>query len=165
MQQNYPILRERDDAPVSSGLLVLRVVTGLVFFMHGWQKLFDDGISATRDGFDAMGVPLPAVTAPLVTFLELIGGLMLMVGALTAIVGILLVVDMTAAFFIVHVEHGFFVANNGFEFVLLLGSAALALVIAGPGSYSVDAMLGLPGMSKVDRGRGRPQRLGTEERM
>lgn len=165
MEQNYPILREREDAPVSSGLLLLRVVTGLVFFMHGWQKLFDFGLSGTEESFVAMGVPMPEITAPVVTFVELIGGLMLMLGALTPIVGILLVIDMVSAFFIVHVENGFFVMNNGFELVLMLGAPALTLVIAGPGSYSVDAMAGLPGMRKIDRGRGRAQQLGTPERI
>lgn len=163
MQQNYPILNEREDAPVSSGLLLLRVVTGLVFFMHGWQKLVDDGISTTQANFDAMGAPMPDITAPIVTFVELIGGVLLMLGALTAIAGILLAIDMVAAFFIVHVENGFFVMNGGFELVLLLGAAALTLVIAGPGSYSVDAMLGLPGMRKFDRGEGRARQLGSPE--
>lgn len=165
VEQNYPILNERDDAPVSSGLLLLRIVTGLVFFMHGWQKLVDDGMGTTQDNFDAMGAPMPNITAPIVTFVELVGGVMLMLGALTAIVGILLVIDMVAAFFIVHVENGFFVSAGGFELVFLLGGAALALVIAGPGSYSADAMIGLPGMRKIDRGRGRAQQLDNPERL
>ncbi len=145
-QGSYPV-QDREDGAIDSGLLLLRVATGLVFFMHGWQKLIDQGISATQSGFDMMGAPLPDVTAVIVTFVELIGGTFLIVGALTRIVGVLLAIDMAGAFFIVHVENGFFASNGGFELVLLLGLAALSLVIAGPGRYSVDAMLGLTGQS------------------
>ncbi|MGC4108149.1 MAG: DoxX family protein [Thermomicrobiales bacterium] len=125
---------------VSLGLLLIRVVTGIVFFMHGYQKLVDNGISATQQGFNAMGVPLPDLTAIVVTFVELIGGAALILGAFTAIAGMLLAVDMLSAIFIVHIDAGFFAMNGGFELVLLLGAVALGLAIAGPGQYSVDAM-------------------------
>jgi len=138
------------DQGISSGLLVLRVVVGLVFFMHGWQKLIDNGIGATQQGFDAMGAPLPGITAVIVTFVELIGGAMLIAGFLTRIVGILLTINMVAAMLIVHVENGFFAANGGYELVFLLAGGALALVIAGPGAYSADAMVGLPGVVRSD---------------
>lgn len=129
---------------VSLGLLLLRVVTGFVFFMHGWQKLFDNGIGQTQTGFNAMGAPLPDITAVIVTFLELIGGLALILGALTQIAGILLTIDMLSAMFITHIDNGFFVADGGYELVLLLGGAALTLVLTGPGAYSLDSVAGIP---------------------
>ena len=141
---------DSQDQAVASGLLVLRVVVGLVFFMHGWQKLVDNGIGATQQGFNAMGAPLPDITAVIVTFLELVGGAMLIAGVLTRIVGILLVVNMIAAMAIVHVENGFFAANGGYELVFLLAGGALALVIAGPGAYSADKMVGMPGLMRTD---------------
>jgi putative oxidoreductase len=64
--------------------------------------LFDNGRSATQGGFNAMGAPLPDITAVIVTFLELIGGLALILGVLTPIVGALLAIDMLGAFFITH---------------------------------------------------------------
>lgn len=127
-------------ATVDAGLLVMRVVAGLVFFMHGYQKLFDNGLSATRAGFDGMGAPLPDITAVLVTFLELAGGLALIAGVLTRIVGLLLAVDMIAAFAIVHQENGFFAANGGFELVFLLAGTAIALALTGPGTYAIDSL-------------------------
>jgi putative oxidoreductase len=135
---------------ISSGLLVLRVVVGFVFFMHGWQKLVDNGISATQQGFDGMGVPLPDITAVLVTFVELVGGTMLIAGFLTRIAGVLLIADMISAMFIVHVENGFFVTNGGYELVFLLAGGALALAIAGPGTYSADVMVGIPTLVRSD---------------
>lgn len=128
---------------VGLGLLLIRVVTGIVFFMHGYQKLVDNGIAATQQGFNAMGAPLPDVTAVVVTFAELIGGAALIVGALTPVFGLILAIDMLSALFIVHIDAGFFAMNGGFELVLLLGSVALGLAFTGPGQYSVDAVVGL----------------------
>jgi putative oxidoreductase len=135
-------------ATVDVGLLVLRVATGLVFFMHGYQKLFDNGISATQTGFDGMGAPLPDITAVLVTFLELVGGLALIVGVLTRILGLLLAVDMAAAYLIVHQENGFFAANGGFELVFLLAGAAIGLALTGPGAYAIDSVLSFGGRNR-----------------
>lgn len=144
--RDQPSLAPQEPA-VSSALLVLRIVAGIVFFMHGWQKLVDDGISATQQGFDGMGAPLPDITAVIVTFVELVGGTMLIAGALTRIVAILLVIDMVSAMVIVHIENGIFVTNGGYELVFLLAGISLALGIAGPGAYSADAISGLPGFS------------------
>ena len=130
-------------AGVDAGLVILRVAAGLVFFMHGYQKLFDNGISATQAGFDGMGAPLPDITAVVVTFLELIGGLALIAGVFTRIVGVLLAIDMAGAYFIVHQENGFFAMNGGFERVFMLAGAAVALALTGPGAYAVDAIVNL----------------------
>lgn len=137
---------------VGLGLLLIRVVTGIVFFMHGYQKLVDNGISATQQGFDMMGVPLPDVTAVVVTFVELIGGAALILGAFTAIVGLVLAVDMLSALVIVHIDAGFFAMNGGLELVLLLGAVALGLALTGPGPYSVDAATNLVSRLPIRQG-------------
>ncbi len=126
------------------GLLVLRVVTGLVFFIHGWQKLVDNGLAATEAGFEFMGAPLPALTSVLVTFIELIGGAALIVGAFTRLAALLLAIDMLGAIFIFHIDFGFFVENGGVELVLVLAAATLALIFTGGGRYSADEALNLP---------------------
>jgi putative oxidoreductase len=132
---------------IDLGLLVLRVVTGLVFFLHGWQKLFDNGLAATEAGFEFMGAPVSAVTSVLVTFLELIGGAALIVGAFTRIAALLLALDMLGAIFIFHIDFGFFVENGGIELVLVLAAATIALIFTGGGRYSADEAMDLP-MSK-----------------
>lgn len=141
--------RRENVAGIDFGLLVIRVVTGLVFMMHGYQKLFDNGLDATRMGFESMGAPAPAVTSVLVTFIELLGGILLIAGAFTRIASLLLVADMVGAMFITHIDYGFFVANGGFELVLLLGGVSLGLMFAGAGRYSVDETMNLPEINPV----------------
>ena len=125
------------------GITLLRVIVGLVFFMHGQQKLFDNGIDGVEMFFGSLGVPLPGLAAVVVTTVETLGGLALILGLLTRIVAPLLVADMLVAALVVHRENGFFVANNGYELVLLLAAGALALVVTGPGAAALDHALPL----------------------
>ncbi|MET1065930.1 MAG: DoxX family protein [Arthrobacter sp.] len=123
------------------GMLVLRVVVGLTFAMHGWQKFSESTIAGTQAAFRGLGVPLADIAAPGLATLELVGGIALILGVLTRIFAALFIFDMLGAMFFVHRTHGFFVANNGIELVLLLAAACLLFVLAGAGLYSVDHRL------------------------
>lgn len=120
---------------------ILRVVVGFLFVAHGWQKFNEWTIAGTTAAFGDMGVPLADVTAPVVAGLELVGGIALILGFLTRPVALLLTLNMLGAMFLVHLSAGVFVANNGYELVLLLGAAALALALVGPGRVSLDHAL------------------------
>lgn len=122
-------------------LLVVRVVVGLAFLLHGIDKL--GNLSGTEQGFDGMGIPAAGLMAPLVAVLETVGGIALIVGALAPLFAIGLAINMLVAALVVHVENGFFAADGGYELVLVLGAASVAIAIAGAGRYSVDATLGL----------------------
>lgn len=126
---------------VDLGLLLARLGLGVVMFVHGWQKVVTNGLGATTDGFRGMGAPLPEVSAVFASFVELIGGALLIAGIGVRIVGVLMVVDMVGAIFIVHAENGFFATNGGYEFVLLLAVVAGALALTGGGRYSVDRFI------------------------
>lgn len=121
------------------GLLIGRVVLGAVFVAHGLQK-WTQGIGGTQDGFAAMGVPLADVSAIAMASLEVGGGALLVLGALTPVVGVLLGLGMVGAAWFAH-RDAFFVADGGAEFVLVLAAGAFLLAFVGAGRLSVDAAL------------------------
>lgn len=121
------------------GLLVLRVVVGIVFFMHGYQKVFGMGVGGVTGFFTSLGIPMPGVAALFVSYLELVGGALLVLGVATRLLGLALAGDMLVALFTVHLSKGFYASDGGYELVLTLAAAAIALALAGPGAYSVDA--------------------------
>jgi putative oxidoreductase len=122
-------------------MLVARIVLGVVLIAHGWQKFAQYGIGGTAGAFAKMGVPLPAVSAVFAAVVELVGGVALLAGAATVVAGVLVVLDMLGAFVLVHISNGVFVTDNGFELVGVIAVAALLLIAAGPGRFSVDHAL------------------------
>lgn len=129
------------DAARDLVLLVARVGLGVVFFAHGWQKVRTNGLDRTAAAFDQMGVPAPRLSAYYAAVVELVGGAALVLGALTAVAGVLLALDMAGAFLFVHVSNGVFVAEGGWELVVVLGLFALTLAVVGAGRLSADALL------------------------
>ncbi len=118
------------------GLTVLRIVVGIVFFAHGYQKLFKLGFHGVAAIFAHSGIPLPLVCAVIVTLVEFVGGLLLIAGIATRVAAGLNAVDMLVAILAVHMKHGFF-APMGFEFPLTLLAACICLVLAGGGCWSL----------------------------
>jgi putative oxidoreductase len=123
---------------LNTGLAVVRVVTGIVFLAHGWQKVFTYGLAGVTGSFTQMGVPLPGITAPLVSLVELLGGLALIVGLLTRLAAVGLAINMLGAILLVHLSAGFFLPN-GYEFAFTLMANCIAIALMGAGEYSVDA--------------------------
>ncbi len=125
---------------VDRGLLLIRVALGLVFFMHGWQKLFVFGVAGTAGFMASLGLPFPTVNAVAITAVELVGGLLLAAGAGTRIVGALLSFSMLVAVITAHAANGFFLPS-GYEYAMTLSLVSLAVVLTGAGKYSVDARI------------------------
>ena len=130
----------RTAASTAAGLLLLRVVTGIIMIVHGAQKFFVDGISGVSGFFGTMGIPLAGVSAVAVATIEFVGGLLLVAGLGTRIVGGLFAATMVGAIVFVHGGNGFLAAAGGYEFVLLLAAVGAALALTGGGRYALDAL-------------------------
>lgn len=123
------------------GITLLRVVVGLAFFMHGQQKLFQMGVGNVAGFFGSLGIPAPDLAAWIVSLVETFGGLALILGLGVRVVGVLLAADMLVAMLVFHRPNGFFISDGGIELVLVLGGAALALAMTGPGALALDSIL------------------------
>ena len=123
------------------GLTVLRVVVGAVFLIHGCQKLFVFGFHGVAAFLGPLGVPAPGVAAVVVTLVEFVGGALLVLGLFTRWAALLLAIDMVVAILLVHLKHGFFNQQQGYEYPLTLLAATIALALAGSGAASVDGVI------------------------
>ena len=131
------------DKPVvrDAALLIFRVVLGIIFVAHGWEKLFISGITQTTGQFSAWGVPQPTLSVWITAVAELLGGAFLVVGLLTTFVAGALALLILAAIYFVHLGTGFFVADNGVEFPLVIIVSLMMIVVFGSGRASIDGVL------------------------
>jgi putative oxidoreductase len=120
------------------GLLALRFALGIVFVMHGWQKIATYGLGGTAGFLAQVGVPLPTLSAVLIMTTEFVGGLALLAGLGTRVAAALLAFSMGVAIAAVHLANGFFLPT-GFEYTFTLLLVNLAVVMTGAGAYSIDA--------------------------
>ena len=120
--------------------LVLRVATGLIFALHGWQKL-EMGVPGVTGFLSSLGFPMPAFFAVVLIAAELIGGILLILGAFTHWAAKILAIVAIVALVSVHLPNGFFMANGGYEFMLLILASTLSLMITGPGKWALDHKL------------------------
>lgn len=134
--QTSPSSRQLDTA-----LLVLRTVLGVIFVAHGAQKLFVFGLAGVTGSFTQMGIPLPALTAPLVAIVEFAAGLAVLAGLFTRLAAAGLAIDMLGAILLVHAKNGFFMPN-GAEFALACLALSVSVAITGAGAWSADALIG-----------------------
>ena len=119
------------------GIFIVRVVTGLLFAVHGWQK-FAGGLSGVAGYFAKTGIPMPDVMAPFIATLELIGGILLIIGLATRWVSILFACEMAVTtFYVILPVRGW----NSAELDRLLLAVALLFILAGPGAAAVDSKL------------------------
>ncbi|GAA2617950.1 DoxX family protein [Actinomadura fulvescens] len=134
-----PYIPDRLSFLPDAGLLVGRVAIGVVFIAHGWDKL-DKGHGAVSAGFDKGGIPLPDLSAAFVTWVELAGGIAMILGLLVPLTGLLLAFTMAGAYWYVHRENGLFANEGGYEYVLVLAALALLLTFVGGGRFGLDAV-------------------------
>jgi putative oxidoreductase len=128
------------------GLLIIRVVLGLLLVGHGAQKLLGwfggHGLSGTAGFFDSVGYRPGRRMAVLAGLAEVTGGALVALGLLTPL-GAAIVIGTMFAAGAVHTSNGLWFSNGGYETPLLYAVTALGLGFTGPGSVSLDNLLGL----------------------
>ncbi|MBB4801712.1 DoxX family protein [Flavobacterium aquidurense] len=130
--------------------LFLRVAIGIGFIVHGWAK-----ISRGTGGFEKLltlvGVPFAHLNAQFVPYLELLGGIAVLIGLYTRFISIPLLITMLVAMFTIHINYGFSSVNTigltemgpkfgppGYEINVIYIAGLLSLILTGGGQYSVD---------------------------
>jgi putative oxidoreductase len=125
--------------------LALRIPLGIIFAAHGAQKLFGwfggYGLEGTGQWMASIGLEPGILMAALSGSAEFFGGIFLILGLLTRPTALVLAVTMLVAIFTVHISHGLFMSNNGYEFALALLAGAVSLLISGGGRASVDKLI------------------------
>lgn len=123
------------------GLLLARVLLGAVLIVHGGQKIFVNGVDGTGAFFESVGVPAAQAAAAFAGAVELVGGILLVLGLLTQAVAVLVVVVMVGAYAYVHKAAGIYAADGGWELVAVIGLAVAVFGLVGTGRYSLDALI------------------------
>src|SRR5215470_3711 len=130
----------------------VRMILGVGFMVHGWAK-WNRGPAAFAELLQQAHVPLPLANAWLVTFLEIFGGLALLMGAFVDVVSVPLILSMLGAMFTVNIKFGFSAVNTigltpagpqfgppGYEINLLYIAGLVALILGGAGPTSIDSL-------------------------
>ena len=115
-------------------LLALRVALGAVMIAHGAQKAFG-GMPRFMGMLQSMGIP--PILAYLTTAAELGGGILLVLGLFTRVAALSILIDMCVAIAKVHFKNGL-KGPGGYEFPMMCGIVAFALIFLGAGPISLD---------------------------
>lgn len=127
------------------GLLLVRLVVGLLFIGHGAQKLFGwfggYGPKGTGGWMESVGIKPGVAMAVLAGLMELLGGVLFAAGLLTPLAAVLIAATMVGAIVKVHGPNGLWSTANGYEYQLVLLVVAIGVALTGAGAYSLDALI------------------------
>lgn len=127
------------------GLLVIRLVVGLLFIGHGAQKLFGwfggYGPKGTGGWMESVGIKPGIVMAVVAGLMELVGGALFALGFVTPLAAVLITAAMLGAIVKVHGKNGLWITSNGIEYQLVLIAVVIGIALTGAGSYSLDALI------------------------
>lgn len=138
---------------MDAGLLLARMVLGLLMAAHGSQKAFGwfggYGLAGTAGFMESLGFRPGRFFAATAAGTEIAGGLLLALGLLGPLGPALVISVMIVAMVTVHWAHGVFAQNQGIELPLLYSVTAASIALIGNGAYSLDALLSLTWPAEV----------------
>lgn len=124
------------------GLFILRFVVGVIFFLHGSQKLFGwfngNGLMSTALWMESLGLKPGMIMAIISGSFEVLGGILFIVGLYTKVAAGMLGSVMCVAIATVHLPNGFWNVNGGYEYNLVLLAITISIAFIGAGKYSLD---------------------------
>lgn len=139
------LLKQLTTSTTGFSALALRIPVGIIFMAHGSQKLFGwfggYGLQGTGQWMASIGLEPGVLMAFLAGCGEFFGGLFILLGLLTRPAALVLSLTMIVAIASVHIGNGLFMANNGYEFGLVLLAASASLAFSGAGKVGVDNWL------------------------
>src|SRR2546421_387590 len=116
------------------GITAVRIAMGLIFVLAGWNKVMG-GLGNVAGAFGRMGIPVPGVSGPFIAFLELGGGLALLLGLVSRWLGLVFALEfVVATFYMKFAGQGW----NAGRLDLMLLAGGILLFLAGPGRAAVD---------------------------
>lgn len=123
------------------GLLIIRIIIGIVFMFYGAQKLFGlfggYGIKGTGGWFESIGVKPGNVAAVLAGAGELLSGLLFILGLFLPVAAVIITIIMLGAIVKVHGSKGFANGAGGYEYNLVLIIVAIGIALIGPGAFAI----------------------------
>jgi Predicted membrane protein len=130
---------------LDTGLLIIRVIIGLLMIGHGAQKLFGwfggYGLKGTGGWLESIGMKPGVLMAAVAGLSEVAGGLLFGAGLWVEVGAALLILTMIIAIAKVHGANGLWVTQNGYEYNLVLIAVLLGVAFTGAGEFSIDALL------------------------
>jgi len=128
---------------IDLAIFVLRICLGVVFMAHGLQAVLGmfggPGINGFSDMLASLGFKPALFWAYLGAYVELIGGLFIILGIFTRGAALFILIFMVVAAFKVHLAKGFFIQAGGFEYNFVIICICIALMLSGPGKFSIHA--------------------------
>ena len=138
----YPGLTGFYEKMLPIATTLVRIVVGIMFLMHVSTKFKLGADAVAANIFAKNGIEPALMWTYVVIFLELVGGVCLIIGLFTRFFAAALAIEMLVALLFVHLPKGYAAGGGGYEYVLLIGVVCFTIAICGGGPYSVDRAIG-----------------------
>ena len=124
----------------NAALLAIRIASALAFLYHGAAITFGAFGGPGPEKFAGF-MHMPVIVGYLVGLAQLAGGLAMLTGVLIRVGAVCIIIVMLGAIFLVHLPHGFDIGHGGVEYALTQLLVAFAILLTGPGGYSLAGSL------------------------